>query len=110
MIFGRWDEALDATNKSIERDPLGSNGYSNLGSILQALNRDTEADSAFRKALELDPGGAGWHMLIGRSLLLQGKTEAALREMQQETEEIWRLLGLPLASMRSVGVASPTRR
>ena len=34
--------------------------------------------------------------MIGRSLVLQGKTEAALREMQQETEEIWRLSGLPL--------------
>ena len=96
MIFGRWDEALDAMNKAIERDPLGPNGYSNLGGILQAVNRDTEAESAFRKALELDPGGAARHMSIGRSLLLQGKTEAALREMQQETEEIWRLSGLPL--------------
>ena len=31
------------------------------------------------------------------ALLLQGKTDAALREMQQETEDVWRLSGLPLA-------------
>ena len=37
------------------------------------------------------------HYGIGRALLLQGKTDAALQEMQQETEEIWRLSGLPLA-------------
>ena len=34
---------------------------------------------------------------LGQALLLQGKTDAALQEMQQETEEIWRLSGLPLA-------------
>ena len=31
------------------------------------------------------------------TLLLQGKADAALQEMQQETEETWRLYGLPLA-------------
>ena len=97
MTFGRWDEAIDAMNQAIDRDPLGPESYRYLGLILEAVNRDTEAESAFRKALELDPGGAFWHLLIGRSLLLQGKTEAALREMQQEKEELWRLSGLPLA-------------
>ena len=62
-----------------------------------AVNRDTEAEAAFRKALELDPDGAFRHRSLGLALLLQGKTDAALQEMQQETEEIWRLSGLPLA-------------
>ena len=97
-LFGRWDEAIDATNKAIERDPLGSNSYANLASVLLAVNRDPEAESAYRKVLDLDPGGASsWHGLrYGRILLLLGKPEAALQEMQQETEEAWRLAGLPL--------------
>jgi len=97
VMFGRWDEAIDATNKAIERDPLGANSYNNLGIMLLAVNRDAEAESAYRKALELDPGGASRHMAIGWALLLEGKAEAALREMQQEKEEIWRLSALPLA-------------
>ncbi len=97
MNLGRWDEAIDATNKSIERDPLGPNNYYQLGLILEAVSRDPEAESAFRKAIQLDPGGAGRQVSIGIILLLQGKPEAALREMQQEKEEIWRLSGLPLA-------------
>jgi hypothetical protein len=36
-------------------------------------------------------------MFLGLALLLQGKTDAALQEMQQETEEVWRFIGLPLA-------------
>jgi len=95
--LGRRDEAVDLANKAIERDPLRPNSYNNLGLILLAVNRDTEAEAAFRRALELDPGGASRHYGIGLALLLQGKTDAARQEMQQETEELWRLSGLPLA-------------
>ena len=84
------------TNKAIERDPLRPTAYNNLGLVLLAVNRDAEAEAAFRKALELDPDGATRHHSLGLALLLQGKTDAALREMQQETDEVWRLSGLPL--------------
>ena len=97
MTFGRWDEAIDALNKAIERDPLDPDGYYTLCFILLAVNRDKEAESALRKGLELGSGGAQFHVVMGQVLLLQGKTEAALREMQQEKEEIWRLSALPLA-------------
>jgi TolB-like protein/Tfp pilus assembly protein PilF len=95
-IYGRWDDAIDLANKAIERDPLRPMIYHNLGLALLAANRDTEAEAAFRKALDLDPDGVIRHSFLGRALLLRGKTDAALREMQQETEEIWRLCGLPL--------------
>ena len=71
--------------------------YSNLGFALLAVNRDAEAEAAFRKALELDPDGTFRHRSLGLALLLQGKTDAALQEMEQETEENWRLSALPLA-------------
>jgi tetratricopeptide (TPR) repeat protein len=96
LAVGRSNEAIDLANKALARDPLRPNSYSNLGLALLGVNRDTEAEAAFRKALELDPGGASWHYGIGRALLLQGKADAALREMQQETEDAWRLSGLPL--------------
>ena len=96
MTLGRWSEAIDLANKAIGRDPLRPNSYSNLGNALLAANRDTEAEAAFRKALELDPDGASRHRTIGLALLLRGKTDAALQEMQRETHEVWRLAGLPL--------------
>ena len=43
------------------------------------------------------PTGPSGIRSLGLALLLQGKTDAALQEMQQETEEIWRLSALPLA-------------
>jgi TolB-like protein/Tfp pilus assembly protein PilF len=96
LAVGRWSEAIDLGNKAIERDPLRLISYSNLGLALLAVNRDTEAEAAFRKAMELDPDGAFRHWAIGQALLLQGKTDSALQEMQQETEEVWRLNGLAL--------------
>jgi Flp pilus assembly protein TadD len=60
--------------------------YNNLGLTLLSVNRDTEAEAALRKALELDPDGAIRHLSLGLTLLLEGKTDDALQEMQQETE------------------------
>ena len=40
LTVGRWSEAIDLTNKAIERDPLHPG---NLGLVLLAANRDTEA-------------------------------------------------------------------
>ena len=97
VTLGRWNEAIDLANKAIERDPLRPGSYVNLGRALLKVNRDTEAEAAFRRALELDPGGAGRHYWIGVARLLQGKTDAALREMQQETDEGWQLLGSAFA-------------
>jgi TolB-like protein/Tfp pilus assembly protein PilF len=97
LTVGRWGEAIDLTNKAIERDPLRPNYYHNLVLMLLAVSRDAEAETASRKTLQLDPGGAVRHRWIGLTLLLQGKADAALQEMQQESDEGWRLSGLALA-------------
>ena len=94
--FGRRSEAIDLGNKAIARDPLRPHAYFILGYVLLAANRDAEGEVAFRKALELDPDGPDWHYALGLTLLLQGKTDAALQEMMQETDESGRLMGLPL--------------
>jgi tetratricopeptide (TPR) repeat protein len=96
-MAGRWSEAIDLSNKSIERDPLFPNAYATLGFHLLAVNRDEEAEAAFRKALELDPAGAFRHEALGIALLLQGKADAALQEIEQETNEASRLTGLASA-------------
>ena len=96
-FIGRWNDAIDLTTKAIERDPLRPHSYASLGDVYLAVERDTDAEAAYRKAIELDPGGTQWHYNVGLALLLQGKNEAALREMRQETEEPLRAEGLPLA-------------
>ena len=97
LTLGRFSEAIDLINKAIERDPLRPNSYITLGRALLRVNRDAEAEAAFRKALDLAPDRPIQHLNLGTALLLQGKADAALQEMQQETDEGWRLSALPLA-------------
>jgi tetratricopeptide (TPR) repeat protein len=47
-----------------------------------------------RTALSLTPGRISAHNLLAVTLLLKGEPEAALEEIQQESLEAWRLVGL----------------
>jgi tetratricopeptide (TPR) repeat protein len=55
------------------------------------------AINQYRTALSLAPGRGATHFGIGAALLLKGQPEAALAEIQQETIEVWRMIGLPMA-------------
>jgi tetratricopeptide (TPR) repeat protein len=56
-----------------------------------------EAESGFRKVLELRPDYPGTHCRLGLILLEQSNPQAALAAMQREKEAIWRDQGLALA-------------
>ena len=45
----------------------------------------------------LAPGLEGARYVFGVALLRKGQPEAALAEMQQESSEVWRMVGLPMA-------------
>jgi Flp pilus assembly protein TadD len=96
--------------KAIERDPLQPNSYRNHGLSLLGVNRDAEAEVAFRKALELEPDGAFRHQALGLALVLQGKNNAALREMQQETEEVVRKMAAEGAKVTAIDKAPIQQR
>jgi TolB-like protein/Tfp pilus assembly protein PilF len=94
MTLGHWNEAIDLYNKAIELDPLRPNLYHNLGLVLLSANRDAAAEAALRKALEFHGDKTGRRWTLALALLLQGQNDAALRQVQQETDEVWRSLGM----------------
>ena len=49
----KYDQALQASEKAIEIDPLLAEGWNNKGIALRSLDRNIEADAAFDKAREL---------------------------------------------------------
>ncbi len=51
--LGRYDEALQALDRSIELDPHLIDAWINKASVLKTLGRTTEADAALAKAREL---------------------------------------------------------
>ena len=97
FALGRWDDAIKNMKRCIKLDPLKPLSYLNLGNILSHAGRPDEATSYFKKALELNPQFQRAHLYLGRNYLLSGETELALKEMQQENMEVFKIFGLALA-------------
>jgi tetratricopeptide (TPR) repeat protein len=70
--------------------------YRGLGIANICVNNLAQSEASFRKALELNATSEGLHYKLGLVLLMRGDARAALAEMQQETQEEWRNVGLPL--------------
>jgi TolB-like protein len=96
LAVGRWDEAAHLLLESLSSDPLQAAAYEVLGWTYERLGRFAAAESAFRRALEISPTYSQIHHDLGTVLLLQGKADAALREMEQETSLGGRSAGLAI--------------
>lgn len=97
FALGRWEDAILIMKKCVELDPLKPITHLNLGNILTYAGRPAEAIASFKKVLELNPQFQRAHFYMGRNYLLEGKTEIALQEMQQENMDVFRNFGLALA-------------
>jgi TolB-like protein len=96
LAVGRWDEAVRLHLASLSSDPLQAPVYEVLGWTYERQGRFAEAESAFRRALEISPTYTQMHHDLGTVLLLQGKPDAALREMEQEIPMGGRSAGLAI--------------
>jgi TolB-like protein/tetratricopeptide (TPR) repeat protein len=85
--LGRWDEAARFLTASVALDPLFPAAYEWLGYMRERTGRLAEAEAAHRKVLAISPTYAYAHFSLGWTLLAQGKADAALAEMQQETPD-----------------------
>jgi tetratricopeptide (TPR) repeat protein len=97
LIRDRSDEALRLAQKAAEVDPLANDVLGSLGNVYYANGRYAEAETAYRKAIEVNAAGAGNHLALGAVLLAEGQPAAALEIMQKETDEPSRLYGLAIA-------------
>ena len=94
---GRWNDAVRVLTEALAVDPLQASAYEEAGWVYLRLGRLAEAEAAHRRSLDISPTYAGGHYDLGISLLLQGKTDAALVEMKQEQGLLgWRAAGLAL--------------
>ena len=96
LAVGRWDEAVRFHLASLSSDPLQAPVYQVLGWTYERQGRFAEAESAFRRVMEISPTYSQIHHDLGTALVLQGKPEAALKEMGQETPIGGRSSGLAI--------------
>ena len=95
--LGRLDEALALDEAVVRRDPVNVTALFNLGYHQRMAGRLDAAIASFRTVLSLAPGRGGAHCQLGVALLLKGDAQGALAEIEQETSEIWKMIGLPMA-------------
>jgi adenylate cyclase len=95
--LGRLDEALALYEALIRRDPVNVSLLVNLGLSQLWSGRYDAAIASYRTALSLSPGRGVAHYELSVALLFKGDAKAALAEIEQETSDPWRMIGLPQA-------------
>ncbi len=93
----RMDEALALEDAIVRRDPVNVTVLYNLGYYQRMAGRLDAAIASYRTVLSLAPGRGSAHAQIGTALLLKGDAPGALAEIEQETSEAWKMIGLPMA-------------
>ncbi len=86
-VHSQLEEAVAWSQQAIAIDPLNPSEYQSLGRYYLRLGRDSDAETAFRKSLELNPQNLVLHWDIAESLFLRGKYARADDELKLEQEE-----------------------
>ena len=95
--IGSWKEAARFYKQAIDLDPLKPIYYLDMGNNQTADGQINKAILSFKKALEIDPRFQRAHLYQGINYLLLGKSDLALKEIQQENNELFKTFGLALA-------------
>jgi tetratricopeptide (TPR) repeat protein len=95
--LGRADQALALGVAILGRDPIDVDAWHNRGLQELATQRYDDASASFRTALNLTPARGEEHFMLGLSLLLKGDATDALAQIEHESSEAWRLIGLAIA-------------
>jgi TolB-like protein/Tfp pilus assembly protein PilF len=86
-LHGPSDTVLALYQKSVKLDPLNSLGEANTGGYYTYTGKLSEAEKAYRKAIEIDPMQSNYHAGLAAVLLLRGEAAAALAESQRASKE-----------------------
>jgi serine/threonine protein kinase/tetratricopeptide (TPR) repeat protein len=95
--LGRLDEALALEEAVVRRDPVNVTALFSLGYDQRMAGRLDAAITSVRTVLSLAPGRGAAHAQLGSALLLKGDPQGALAELEQETVDLWKMIGLPMA-------------
>lgn len=101
--LGSLDEAVTLRQRAITLEPLRGTFHFDQGIDLIALGRYDEAEAALRKAIELQPQSAANYLQLAIIQILRGKSGAAVKLAEQETDPFWRTYGLALAHYAAGG-------
>ncbi len=102
VTLGHWDDAVRQLRSALARDPLDTYVNANLGDALYSAGRYAEAETAYRRVVELAPQFWWAPSSLAKILVAEGRPEAALAMLQQDVHKNDRLLVLPIV-LQAVG-------
>jgi TolB-like protein/DNA-binding winged helix-turn-helix (wHTH) protein len=76
---GRLEDAVEMQRRLVSTDPLSATHRGNLGNLLMLVGRLPEAQAELERALELSPAGFRMTSSVADVLILQGRTDEALK-------------------------------
>jgi len=82
----QWNEAMAPLERSVWLNPNYSGPYILLGKVYLKRKELPNAEGVLRHALRLDPQNQSAHYLLGQTLMQEGKTEEAKKEMAKWKE------------------------
>jgi TolB-like protein len=84
--LGRWDDAERQLRRALVRDPLLTIVFTSLGTAQYGAGHFADSDASFRRELELAPNSFFARPALSKTLLAEGKPEAALAMLQPANE------------------------
>jgi tetratricopeptide (TPR) repeat protein len=94
--FAQPEESARLMSAAVALDPLNATWRELLGQMRYRAGRLPEAEAELHKVLDLTPTYAEGYFYLGQILLAEGKREAALVVMRQETPDNGRDTGLTI--------------
>lgn len=94
---GHWDVAERYVRAALAHDPLSTYAMFRLGTTLYGAGRYGDAEAVYRGLLETAPRFSWTRLYLAKTLLMESKPEAAVAMAQQEDDEEYRLMILPIA-------------
>jgi tetratricopeptide (TPR) repeat protein len=78
----QWERAITLLQPYLRAHPQDADGHNLLAFSLRKLGRHGESETAYDRALALDPNHLGAHEYRGELMLLLGRREQALAHLQ----------------------------
>ena len=82
---GRFDDATRLLDAAVALDPLNPEARQSRGELREYQGNLDEAEREYRTCLSISPSFAYIHRALGVLMLMRGRPEEALKEMEAET-------------------------
>lgn len=101
----RFDDALSLLGRMITAHPGFAGGHNLMGTVYTRLGRVEDAVRAFNQATRLDPSDYGSFVAAGECLLVHGRAEEALAQLDRALRiKGWEVRALALRTLALAGL------